>query len=368
MIWRYPHFRKPPCKSHTHVCMEYPQDSPVLWIINCLHLLTKWNACPSWYLDLRWSDGFALHSAFVGAGIRCQTLGRCRLLCWVAAAVAGMVERKRVLSPVSPVKLSTSTCDDPILKMTEKPQNNTKPLFFGYLTMFDHVWPFFRGWGTHLDLFCGSCEDKPRNIFVHESHPLPRPQRMEAAPRGAWDWMDPPKKIQRVSNVSPKPNKTVENILNDGTICNYDFWNCSYVFDSSKSLFYHIISSRHKPIKKHLEVLQVPFCHYRTIVLWQLSQVVSHCIPIFPYIFRVTLWGYLTVIYSWPCTLCIFMYFSGGTSSENGIILGSHNFDPPRSAFKVYLEAQSPAGSWWILQTGVVCSSETAKRLRGSDR
>jgi hypothetical protein len=197
---------------------------------------------------------------------------------------------------------------------------------------------------------------------------LPRPQRMEAAPRGAWDWMDPPKKIQRVSNVSPKPNKTVENILNDGTICNYDFWNCSYVFDSSKSLFYHIISSRHKPIKKHLEVLQVPFCHYRTIVLWQLSQVVSHCIPIFPYIFRVTLWGYLTVIYSWPCTLCIFMYFSGGTSSENGIILGSHNFDPPRSAFKVYLEAQSPAGSWWILQTGVVCSSETAKRLRGSDR
>lgn len=116
------------------------------------------------------------------------------------------------------------------LKNHKTSENHRKPLFFGYLTMFDHVWPFCRGWGTHLDLFCGSCEDKPRNIFVHESHPLPRPQRMEAAPRGAWDWMDPPKKIQRVSNVSPKPNKTVENILNDGTICNYDFWNCVWMF------------------------------------------------------------------------------------------------------------------------------------------
>lgn len=49
----------------------------------------------------------------------------------------------------------------------------------------------------------------------------------------------------------------------------------------------------------------------------------TSCIPLYPHIsiylssnFR----GYLTVIYSWPCTLCIFMYFSGWTSSENGIM------------------------------------------------
>ena len=260
--------------------------------------------------DLRWSDGFALHSAFVGAGIRCQTLGRCRLLCWVAAAVAGMKGNGFChLCPQWNLALQLVTPSSRWLKNHKTSQNlyfsvtlwwtykkllkmaieivdfpiNSMVIFHSFLYVHqrlpDHLWPSltsaFRGWGTHLDLFCGSCEDKPRNIFVHESHPLPRPQPHwdgSCAVGGAWDG----------SNVSPKPNKTVEHIPNDGTICNYDFWNCFYAFECfydsskfSKSWFYHIISSRHKPIKKHLEVLQVPFCHYRTVVLWQLSQVVS---------------------------------------------------------------------------------------------
>ena len=135
----------------------------------------------------------------------------------------------------------------------------------------------------------------------------------------------------------------------------------------SKSWFYQIISSRHKPIKKHLGVLQVPFCHYRTIVLWQLSQVVSHCIPIFPYIFRVTLgviWllsihGH--VLYVSSCTLVVEL--RPKTASWPGI----SQFRSAQVCVQSISWSTIPRRLVDTPDRGGETASETAKRLRGSD-